>query len=145
MLRAALAGRAAAGGAGRRAAAAAGADALRARGLAGMRPAVMRPAQDAPAVAQVGEMLRLLALGERRDPIEKLVGVEVNHATNQQVETLPANPQVDLIFEAIKREYQPNFLRRKRNHGFLKRIRKKAGRKVVSRRRERGRRRLAAT
>jgi large subunit ribosomal protein L34 len=43
----------------------------------------------------------------------------------------------------MKRTYQPHVLRRKRNHGFLKRMASPGGKNVLRRRRQRGRHRLA--
>jgi large subunit ribosomal protein L34 len=43
-----------------------------------------------------------------------------------------------------KRTFQPSLIRRKRKHGFLKRVRTSSGRKILNHRRRKGRRSLCA-
>ena len=56
---------------------------------------------------------------------------------------LKVSQEPEVQFSAPKREYQPKLIKRKRRHGFLKRVSTKHGINMLKRRIQKGRRRLS--
>lgn len=85
---------------------------------------------------------------QQQTNLENLIkNINISDNIDTTTTTVPlvdeSKSNTDNSLELVKRTYQPHLVKRKRTHGFLNRLRSRNGRKVLNRRRNKGRKFLA--
>lgn len=84
--------------------------------------------------------LVLLAAGDNRPGFSSMLPPTIAADTRPKLAALESD---DAMVE-LSRTYRPHFKKRKRKHGFLRRLKSVAGRRIIARRRKKGKKDYAA-